>query len=197
MASAAGDLDTPSNEGEIDDMNLFINKRSIAIIVVSLALVPVIGCNQQQEADTVTLLQSALSDLQQNRSLAEQFVRDVKASVSPSDPNYQQALDSYEDARDAYNHYLDVVENPQGKHPSRSLRTQRAITDARNSAAEFLADSTVALKPSVSTRHIQFQRAIVIPDNLQPALKKLPKQARDYLTQQFDDQVRWRSWGQL
>ena len=156
-----------------------------------------VGCSAKDESETVAVLQSALSDLTQNRSLAEQFVRDVKASVPPADPNYQQALDSYEDARDAYNHYLDTVENPSGKGSSRSLRSVEAITGARNATAEFLADATTALRPDVATRRIQFQRAVVIPDDLQRSLKKLPKTARDYLTDQFDGQVRWRSWGQL
>jgi hypothetical protein len=175
----------------------FRKNTRLLILAAAIALPCITGCNSQDEADTVAVLQSALSDLQQNRALAEQFVRDVKESVPPSDPNYQQALDSYEDARDAYNHYLDVVENPQGKHASRSLRSEEAITDARNATAEFLADATTALRPSVSTRHIQFQRAVVIPDNLQRSLRKMPKGARDYLTDQFDGQVRWRSWGQL
>lgn len=172
--------------------------KTIALVIATTAIVPLItGCPASDESAAVTVLQSALSDLTQNRSLVEQFVRDVKASVPPTDPNYQQALDSYEDARDAYNHYLDTVENPSGEPSSRSVQSVKAITAARNTTAEFLADATTALKPSVSTRRLQFQRAVVIPNDLQQSLGKLPKSAREALINQLDDQVRWRSWGQF
>lgn len=173
-------------------------KALIVLVFSSLIATPLTtGCNSKDEAATVAILQSALSNLNQNRSLVESFVRDVKENDSPDDPNYQQALDSYENARDAYNHYLDVIENPEDKNSTRSMRSQEAISDARNTTAQFLADATAALRPNVSTRSIQFQRAVVIPDDLQAALQKLPKKARAYLTDRFDSQVRWRSWGQL
>lgn len=172
-------------------------QTKVMMVLVAMAMLCTAGCSAKDESETVAILQSALSDLQANRSLAEQFVRDVKESVPPTDPNYQQALDSYENARDAYNHYLDTVENSNSQHSSRSLRSVEATNAARSTTAEFLADATTALRPSVATRHVEFQRAIVLPDNLQRTLKKLPKSSRDYLTDKFDDQVRWRSWGQL
>lgn len=173
-------------------------KCSIAVVALAgMVMSFATGCNAKDQAATVAILQNALSDLTQNRSLVEQFVRDVKGSVPPSDPNYQQVLDSYDNARDAYNHYLDTIENPAGKNAARSMRSVQAAEDARSTAAEFLADATTALKPTVATRHIEFQRAIVLPDDLQRALKKLPKNQRDYLTDRFDSEVRWRSWGQL
>lgn len=170
---------------------------STMLIGSSLVLVGTTGCTSQEETETVATLQTALSDLTQNRALTEQFVRDVKASVSPTDPNYQQAMDSYEDARDAYNRYLDTVESGQKSQTSRSLRSSEALGNARSATAEFLADATAALKPSVNTRRVPFQRAVSIPDNLQHTLRKLPKHAREVLVDQFDSQVRWRSWGQL
>lgn len=174
--------------------------RKHAIAVVAFAGISISfmsGCNAKDEAATIAIMQNALSDLTQNRSLVEQFVRDVKSSVPPSDQNYQQALNSYDDARDAYNHYLDTIENPSGKNSSRSLRSVEAEEAARSASAEFLADATTALKPTVATRHIEFQRAIVLPDDLQHALKTLPKNQRDYLTDRFDSEVRWKPWGQL
>lgn len=166
----------------------------IAIMVVTGA--GATGCNGKDEAATVAILQTALSQLTQNRSLVEQFVRDVKSSVPPSDPRYQQVLDSYDNARDAYNHYLDTIEND-NTHSSRSMRSVEAADTARSTAAEFLADATTALRPTAATRHIEFRRAIVLPEKLQGTLKRLSRGQRDYLTDRFDSEVRWRSWGQL
>jgi hypothetical protein len=154
------------------------------------------GCTTAQEAEVVTGLQNALSDLQQNRALTEQYVRDIKATVSPSDPDYEEVMDSYQDARESYDHYLDSVESDPKTPPSRSLRRSGPV-DVQNATADFLADATSLLKPEIKTRRIPFQRAIVIPDNLQATLQKVPKKARNKIIDTFDDQVRWRAWSQL
>jgi hypothetical protein len=105
-------------------------------------------------------------------------------------------MESYQDARDVYNRYLDAVESAPNAQASRSLRHATPL-DVQNATADFLADATRALKPTLNTRHVAFQRAVVVPTNLQSTLGKLPKKTREKLTDQFDDQVRWRSWSQL
>ena len=171
--------------------------RSAALAVaLSCLCAGLSGCTSEEETNTITTLQAALNNLVQNRSLTEQFVRDIKANADPSDPGYVQAMDSYQDARDSYDHYLDSVENGRQSVPTRSLR-RSSPTDVQNATADFLADATSVLKPTVNTRRIPFQRAVVIPDNLQATLNKLPKKAREKLIDEFDQQVRWRSWGQL
>lgn len=164
-------------------------------IVLALC-VSIAGCTPQQKVDAVAALQSALSSLVANRTLAEQFVRDVKTSVSPDDPAYQQAMESYEEARDSYNHFLDSVEY--GAAKGQSVRSEMQLgMDAQDSAAGFLNDATRALKPSMNTRSINFRRAVKIPDHLASELHRLPRRERGALVRGFDDQVRWRSWGQM
>jgi hypothetical protein len=160
-------------------------------------MMTVTGCTDKEKTETLSTLQTGLSDLTQNKSLVEQFVRDVKANVDPASPAYQQALDSYDTARDSYNHFLDLAESGENSQKSRSLRLTDSSLDARNAAADFLLDATVALKPSVATRRIPFMRAVVIPEDLQKSLHSVSKRSRDAIVDRFDKQIRWHSWGQL
>ena len=175
-------------------------KRKVVSAVVATASILLFcgfsGCTPTEETDTLAALQSGLSTLVANRTLSEQFVRDVKTTVAPTDPAYQQAMDSYEEARDSYNHFLDTVED--GAVKGKDTRQEMELgLDAENSTAGFLQDATRALRPSMNTRGIDFRRAIHIPGNLAPDLQRLPKRQRSALVQQFDNQVRWRSWGQM
>lgn len=153
------------------------------------------GCTPQEE-DALAALQAGLSSLQANRVLTEQCVREVKGGVVPSDPAYSEVMEGYGDAREAYNAYLDSVENLGRQTHSRSFRTVEPL-DVQNATADFLADVTSALKPSVNTRRIPFQRAVVIPTDLSRALKKLPKKSRERILDNFDRQVRWKQWSQV
>jgi hypothetical protein len=155
-----------------------------------------LGCTSAEKADVVSALQTALSDLTQNRALTEQYVRDCKADISPNDPNYVPVMEAYQDARDIYNRYLDLVESGTKSDDQRSLRSSSS-RDVENAAADFLAVATRSLRPGVDTRGIPFQRAVMLPEHLQETLAKLPKKARQKLTNNFDSQVRWRSWSQL
>jgi hypothetical protein len=153
------------------------------------------GCTPTED-ELIISLESALNSLEQNKGLTEQFVRDVKTGVSPSDPAYAELMDSYENAREAYDHYLDEIEIPSRATETRSLH-HSSRSEVQNATADFLADATSALKPDVKTRRIPFQRAVVIPDDLQHNLQKLPKKTRQKLIDRFDEQLRWRSWSQL
>jgi hypothetical protein len=169
---------------------LFLN---LIIMVFAASLT---GCTSTEVSDSIAALQAALASLQANRALTEQFVRDVKASIDPGDPAYAQVMDSYQTARETYDRFLDGVEDGGKTTYSRSLRHVAPI-DVQNAAADFLADATSALKPNLNTRRIPFQRAVVVPTDLGPALKRLPKKAREHIIDQFDQQVRWRQWAQL
>lgn len=165
-------------------------------LALTIAVFPLTGCTPAEESNAESILQSALTDFTQNRSLTEQYVRDVKARTDPSDPAYLQAMESYQDARDAYNRYLDVVENGQKATHSRSLR-QASPTTVENAAADFIADATRAMKPTEVRSRGEFQRAVVVPDELQPVVAKLPRSIRNRLVDRYDSQIRWRSWNQL
>lgn len=175
--------------------NHLVSSISCACGVVIVCMM-MSGCTPQEEKNAAAAFDASLTSLVQNRTLAEQFVRDVKTSCDPSDPSYQQARESYDQARDSYNRFLDTVES--GSNGDRStLRESQVESDAKDSSADFLKDATRALQPSVSTRGLEFRRAISIPDNLQVTLHKLPKRARESLVAQVDNQVRWRSWGEM
>jgi hypothetical protein len=121
-----------------------------AAVVVGACLMTC-GCTPAEEQEALTQMQTALSNLEQNRSLTEQFVRDIKATIDPSDPGYLQAIQSYQEAREAYDHYLDGVETNGKALTSRSLRIY-GPDEVRNATADFLADATSVLKPNVDTR---------------------------------------------
>jgi hypothetical protein len=166
------------------------------IVIVATFCTTITGCTPEEEQKTVAALQSGLSSLVQNRTLAEQFVRDVKASVGPNEPGYQQAMESYNEARDSYNHFLDVAESAAKEGHISSRQAQLAV-DAQDSTADFFQDATRALKPALSTRGVDFRRAVIIPEDLQRSLGKLPKRDRQSLVDQVDKQVRWRSWDEV
>ena len=172
---------------------------AVATCVVLVGTGPV-GCPKATAAekqDVLSLLQDSLADLAANRSLSEQCVRDIKSGLDPSDPAYQQAEESYDDARDAYNRFLDLAEETPSESQTRSLRSSNIVENARQATATFLADATTALKPGAATRRIPFNRAVTIPDNLPQTLGKVSPHTRDELLDRFDREVRWSSWSAL
>jgi Ni,Fe-hydrogenase I large subunit len=175
-------------------------KRYIAsitvLLLVSAPSMLVVGCTPTDEAATVAGLESAYSTLTQNRTLAEQFVRDIKSSVPATDPTYQQARESYEDAVGAYNRYLDQVEMSSGK--ARDLASAEGVeSDAQSSVTDFLANATRTLQPGASTSRSLLRKAAPLPSNLDRALATVPRRQRQALIDKLDRQVRWRSWGEL
>jgi hypothetical protein len=123
-------------------------------------------------------------------------VFDVKHASGPSDPVYQRAQESYDTARDLNNQLLDQIEG--SSLDSRAIaRSPVTADDVRNAAVDFLEDSTAAIEPGTSARRLRIQRAIVMPDNPEHAMEKLPKATRRQIIRQFDRQLRWRAWSQL
>ena len=172
--------------------------RSIAVsaLLISILSVTLLGCTPQEQADAQVFLQQTLSNLVQNRALTEQFVRDVKTNVDPSNPGYLETMQSYQEARETYNRYLDEAESGDKVPHTRQLRGRTAV-DVQNRTADFIADATAVLKPGLNTRKIPFQRAVIVPDNLAASIRKLPKHARERLIDDLDPQVRWRSWSEF
>jgi hypothetical protein len=169
----------------------FCPNYKISVFAWALMLSSIFGvsCNT---ANFDTAL-NTLNALVQNKTLAEQFVRDVKSSIQPAD--YEQIMQAYDEARAAYNRVLDLAElAARGKDIS---KLDQAAEEARDSAADFFATATRSLRPTMDTRQIPFKRGITIPDNLSKNLRCLPKSDRTHYIDQFDNQVRWRSWNQL
>jgi hypothetical protein len=171
-------------------------KRTAQVVCVFLLSLSLSGCTPDEEAETISDLQTALSNLTQNRTLAEQFVRDVKSDTNPGDAAYVRAMESYQDARDVYNRFLDSVESGRSDQDDRTFR-HASPTDVQNATADFLEDATRALKPTANARRVTFQRAVIVPERLQRTIAKLPKKARNRMIDRFDDQIRWRSWSEL
>lgn len=166
----------------------------ILLPVFTLALSMITASCQPSEATTA--LDSALKDLIQNKNLAEQFVRDIKTTVDPSEPSYAQVMQDYEAARSGYQDFLNSVKLAAVTNQSHADSRQLG-DDARTEAAEFFMNATKLLRPTMETRAIPFQRAIVLPENLTQLLQRLPKRRRSELIQQFENQIRWQSWRAL
>jgi|GEM_PF-4296612 len=170
-------------------------QRSLRYSFLLILAITLAGCTPKEKEAAILDLTSALNDLVQNRSLTEQFVKDVKATSAPSDPRYMQAVESYQHARETYHSYIDMVEAGEPLH-TRSLRGTSPV-EVQNATADFLADALSILKPEVNTRHLRFQRTIIIPDNLTTTIGKLNKKTREQILDRIDPQVRWRTWGEL
>lgn len=139
-----------------------------------------------------------LNTLVQNRTLAEQFVRDIKANVDPSEPVYSKLLESYDQARDSNSRFLDEIEAP-GSHRARAIRSRfdTAKQRAEESMAAFLDSATRTLRPTASMRSAELKRVAALPDNVATILQTVPKTQRAKYIRKFDSSVRWHTWNEL
>lgn len=163
---------------------------------LSLALPALIGCPSAVTAEAQVLLQQGLSALTQNREIVEQSVSDVKSALSPSDPRYLDAMESYGEAKESYDRFLESVESGDKTPHTRSVRG-RTATDVQDKTIAFLKDASRALAPNANTRKIPYERAVIVPDGLSAQVNRLPKRVREQLLDEFDRDVRWRRWGDL
>jgi hypothetical protein len=144
----------------------------------------------------IQAVSDAVSVLQQNKALAEQFVKDVKGAYDAEDPQYRSLMEQYEDARDAYNGYIAQIDPATSS--GRSLANSESSADnAQQSAVNFISAATRSLDRNNSYRGVSLDRAIRIPNNLPADFKNLPGSARKLLSDRLRDDVRWKSWSQL
>jgi hypothetical protein len=166
--------------------------RRLLGILSTLCIVILASCDSTGALMTIS---STLDKLLDNKSLSEQFVRDIKATIDSSDPLYQHLMTEYEDSRDAYNRVLDSVETAAlVNHPSASEDVEE---EAVQRSADFFADATRSLRPEIDARRIAFDKVISLPRGLSSSLSKIPNRNRATLLTQMDKQVRWRSWSKL
>ena len=172
--------------------------RRLLALIICVGLIGLTGCTTVQEQEVAAALQAALANLTANRALVEQFGREVRTSVDPSDPLYSDLMQSYEDARDEYNNYLTEVELEGIRHHSASAAALASASQkAQDTTSQFLARATRTLDPNSNIRGAGFHRAVTIPESLPRDLHNLPKRYRQNLISTFDSQVRLRSWGKL
>lgn len=155
------------------------------------------GCSPS-ENHAASQAMSLLNTFIQNKTLAEQFVRDIKADVDPSEPVYSKLLESYDEAKSSYDRLLDELEAP-GSHHGRSIRPRLdgAKRKAEESMATFLDTAAHTLRPTVSFRSAELKTVAALPDDLAVVLESVPKAERARYAHDLDSAVRWRSWNEL
>jgi hypothetical protein len=160
---------------------------------LALSLLILVACGLPPEA--VTAIDAAVDTLESNKALAETFVRDVK-TASLSDSEYQDVRDSYESARNAYNDVITALEAVAKKQPGKDSLPQ-LTTSAEAASADFLQKASRALDPSYNLQSVDLVRAITIPVDVAPGLKKLPRAYANGMINQYDRKIRWMAWRDL
>src|SRR5579884_3471621 len=168
-----------------------------ACLAVSICTLGTSSCSPGT-LQTASQAMEDLNTLMQSKTLAEQFVRDIKANVDPSEPVYSKLLELYDQARDSNSRFLEEIEAP-GSHRARAIRSRfdTAKRNAEQSMAAFLDSATRTLRPAVSMRSAELKKIAALPDNLVTILRTVPKAQRANYIHHFDSSVRWRSWNEL
>jgi hypothetical protein len=154
------------------------------------------SCSPAEIADVQAAEQAALNALSANKSLAEQFVKDVKRNVDKDDPQYESIQATYERARDEYNQYLSrlqaTIKSGRSDHTSAD-----SIEHLNHANTEFVSSAARGLDPSANNnRRLDYEKAIVIP-SLPPSARKLSRDARGLLADKIITDARWQPWSQL
>jgi hypothetical protein len=167
----------------------------LSAVMVSTSLM-MAGCTSSEESETLSALEAALASLNQNRTLIEQYGRDVQSRIDTSSETYTTLMQQYEEARDAYNQYLDSVEHDVvSKHHQADVSSTAHA--AREASAEFMANATRALDSKAPLRGVVFREAISLPDGLARDLRRIPKADRQGMMDIYANQLKIRSWGRL
>jgi hypothetical protein len=177
-------------------LRVLTRRRILIVPVIAVACVWVTGCTQTEESEVLSAVQGAVDSLAQNRALIEQFGRDIQSQVDKQDQQYPELMEQYEEARDAYNQYLDVAEQSavDGVQKGDLDRSARVV---RNTSAKFMENATRALAPNMNVRGIAVRNAIDLPPGVAEALKKIPKKQRKAIIHKYVENLRVRSWGNL
>jgi hypothetical protein len=173
-------------------------RKCLGLISASLAILMSSLGTSSCSPETLNSAMQDLNTLVQNKTLAEQFVRDIKASVDPSEPIYAKLLESYDQAKDCNSRFLDAIEGS-GSYRSRAIRSslEMAKRNAEESMVAFLDSATRTLRPTVSMRSTDLRRIAALPENFPMILRNVPQSTRAKYVRKFDSSVRWRSWTDL
>ena len=167
----------------------------VSVMMVGTSLM-MAGCTSTEESETLSALEAALASLSQNRTLIEQYGRDIQSRIDTSSDTYTTLMQQYEEARDAYNQYLESVEHEVvSKHHHADLSSSAHA--AREASAEFMASATRALDSRAPLRRVAFREAISLPDGLVRDLRRIPKADRQGMIDIYANQLKIRSWGRL
>ena len=168
--------------------------RLLATGSLTLMLLALAGCSATEVALT-NAAEQALTALSANKSLAEQFVKDVKQNVDPGDPEYQKIMGSYEVARDEYNDYISRVESAV-KTGESDLPSAESLDGVNQKSVEFISAAAKGIDPAFANRGIKLEKAIVFP-SLGSSTKSLSRDARTLMADKVVRDLRWKPWSQL
>jgi hypothetical protein len=105
-------------------------------------------------------------------------------------------MEQYEEARDAYNQYLDATKQS-ALGNAQSDEVDGAARAVRNTSARFIANAARALAPNTALRGVAIRNAIDLPAGLPEALKRIPKRERKLVVEKYMQNLHVRSWGTL
>jgi hypothetical protein len=162
--------------------------RHLYLLCLALpVLVTCTGCDLTQLSQDA---QTAVATFQQDKSVVENLVADVKRSFTPDAPEYQAAEAKYFQARRSYDAYLGQI-NLAATTGDRSINagdSQQSATDAMNS---FVRSAAVSLAPG--DRSLAAIALAGLP-SIYKLLTGLPKNRKAEVTRGLIDHVQWRAW---
>lgn len=170
-----------------------LSSGSIAAIALSLSLCLLNSCTPAEVQTVTSDVGTALADLEANKTLAEQSVREVKSTMAMADPQYQNIMGAYEQAREDYNGYLSQVEMAAKMGHALPASTE-TTAGVKRSAMDFIQGTSEGLDWDV--RGLKLNRAIVLPPKL-GSLRKLPRSVRTAIADRIATDLHWKSWSQL
>lgn len=169
--------------------------RRLAAISTICFVTFVLGACSPAEMQISDQVADALTALNKNKAVSEQFVKDVKSHVDATDPQYEPIMGRYEDARDLYNEYISEIQSSI-KSAGSDFPSSESIELINRAGTAFIAAAARGIDPSVSSRRLDFDRAIVCP-SLGKSTAKLSRDARTLLADRVIAGMRWKPWSQL
>jgi hypothetical protein len=154
------------------------------------------GCTPAEVQAVKTDVSAGLAALEANKSLAEQFVRDVKGNMDLADPRFDGIMERYERARDDYNSYLSQMETS-ARTGQKVLNVQTMADTLASSTTNFISAAARGLDPNVSNRNLQVSGAIVVPPMLSRSVLKLQRDVRKAIADRLATDLHWKAWDQL
>jgi hypothetical protein len=146
-------------------------------------------------ADLATL-NTALNTLLNNKSVAEETIRDFSRRYQPTDPDYVALMKSYERARDSYNRALDSTE--QELRTGKRSRTLSADMERMQQATgDFFGFAADRFSPARQFSQRQLQNAVTIPEDISKSFRSLPAKSREQVLDSVDATSRWPLWADV
>jgi hypothetical protein len=162
-----------------------MNKYMYGMLAITLLLT---GCDLQQLPTDIT---AAVNAFQQDKSVVESLVADVKRGYTPDSPQYQSAEATYFTARRAYSQYLGQI-GLAASTGDRSITPDATGEDARTAMTAFARSATASLSPN--DRGLPALIAFAAFPAIHKLLSEIPSKNRVEAARSLITKVQWRSW---